>query len=139
VISRTRNRSSSNPAPKSLRHCNFPDVNKDSSIFGDSNFDDSSPSLSHATGQRTPKAFRKFSEDVLSLSSPHSMDSRDMFEQALKAKKCASPMLLKSHIFDRLQGKLGKGGVCVEYSDQGLTGGSYQVFWQFSFVLFRHW
>jgi hypothetical protein len=94
-------------------------LNKDDN-FGESAFDETS-SVSHSSGQRIPKSFRTFSDDMLSFSSPHSLDSRDMFEQALKAKKCASPTLLKSHIFDRLQGKLGKGGVCVEYSDQGST------------------
>lgn len=69
--------------------------------------------------QSVTKALRQFSEELQSMSSPHSKDNRDEFERSLKYKKCGSPTHLKSHIFDQLQGKLGKGGVCVEYADQG--------------------
>lgn len=69
--------------------------------------------------QSVTKALRQFSEELQSMSSPHSKDNRDEFEKSLRYKKCGSPTQLKSHIFDQLQGKLGKGGVCVEYADQG--------------------
>lgn len=51
--------------------------------------------------------------------SPHSQDNRSVYEKSLLDKKGCSPFMLKPHIFDRVQGKIGKGGVCVEYADQG--------------------
>ena len=90
----------------------------DSGVFAISSSSSPGRGAPRSHRQSLTKALRQFSEELQSLSSPHSQDNRDVFEKGLKNKKFGSPNM-KSHIFDRMQGKLGKGGVCVEYADQG--------------------